>query len=223
MTADVATPPRVEVRRATPRPRSLTWLWFVTAGVLILACAAWWVIGATTRSLVHLEFDAGPVICDGAEVGTAPASDEDFLSPKVQLAGPATCSIRVHVVNDGWTDASIDAVHLPYMVERSAWGLVAQSVSPNGAPGVMAEDGLSVTFPLTSVVVQPGTAELLQVNVDYRPVSTFGSCVTVWASSPIVEISALGVASSIVPDERASIQWQNGTNESCGTDEAAGP
>lgn len=204
-------------QRVAPR-RARHWWWLVSGAALIVAIGGWWVVAESARAAVHVVFDAQPLVCDTAGVGrTASIDDDEYLQPKVVLTDDASCRVRVHVLNDGWSDVNIVAVRLPFLGEDSEWGLTARFVNPNGQRPVMSDDRLDVSFPLDGpVVVASGSAALIEVVIDYRDVPTLGPCTAVFATLPIVEINSFGGSSTIHPRDRDVIWWQKGTDDACG-------
>lgn len=188
-------------------------------GVIVLAVvvgAGWRVAAASATSGVSVNFDAQPIVCEGAEVELRPPAHGDVvISPAVVLQAGMECRLRILVINDGWSDATVESISLPMLSAGNALRLEVRLVNPNGQRGVERDDG-AVVFDLTGPVgVAAGGAQVFEALIDYGGGAQLDECAAMSWNDPAVTVSVLGVATELMPPEHDLVWFQQGSLAGC--------
>lgn len=214
--ADFVPPPQTE-QPDHPRRRGRA-AGPVVAVVAVFAAAVlagWHLMASAALGPVSLVYDAEPIRCDGAEVGTLPSpANEDFLWPAVALEAGATCELRIQVVNDGPQPVMVDAVTLAKLAPGGVTGLEVSFVDPNAPQGEAVDldyrFALEGGFPVAAGSIQTFTAVLsFAAAPGYSPCSS-----TAWPI-PTVSVSALGQNRTVPPPTGSQIWFLYGGFEEC--------
>ncbi|MFE6735032.1 hypothetical protein [Microbacterium sp. NPDC057650] len=171
----------------------------VAAGAIVAGGYLWAAHSAVAA--VHAGYDAEPVECDTAEVASVDVLHDGYLHPTVPLQDGMTCTLRIHVSNDGWADARIDAVTVNGFGTDNPLGLRAESVSPNGGTAVGSDD--AAAFALSpEVSIAPGETTLIEVVLSYAGGASMVECSSQGWDIPVVTVSALGATTAVQPGEQ---------------------
>lgn len=88
--------------RARRRPNLGIVIVLALVTVALLAWGIWAAVSSAATSGVRVGYDAQPMVCDGAEVGVVPSTDNPELQQvQVDLTPGMRCELRVQVLNDG--------------------------------------------------------------------------------------------------------------------------
>ncbi|WP_127473148.1 hypothetical protein [Microbacterium sulfonylureivorans] len=208
--ADLAPP-----EPSTPRGRAAGLVLGVVAVFAAAALAGWHVTASAALASVSLEYDAEPIVCDGADVGTLPSPmNDEFLWPAVALEPGATCELRIHVVNGGPQSVMVDAVTLAQLAPGGPTGLEVSFVNPNAQHGE-AVDG-DHRFPVEGgLPVDAGTIQTFIAVLTFAGESRYAECSsTAWAI-PSVTVSALGQSRTVAAPAGREIWFHYGGFEEC--------
>ncbi len=174
----------------------------ITTGALavagILGGTGWGLAAATTADGLRIEYGVQPVTCDGARVGSVEldaSSAPGLRGAIVELTPGMLCRIHVQLVNDGWADAAVQTVALPFMAEDAGFGLEPYLVNPNGMrrlePGA-GDPSTDAVFALHDVVAAAGSTTTLEVLFEWADVGRIGEGARIGLPAPAITVSALG-------------------------------
>jgi hypothetical protein len=212
--------------RAVGRVRRRTWI-AASVGAAAMLVLAWQVAALSAVGGVRVAYDAMPVVCEGAEVTLDPpvpdAQDagqagysEEFHSPVVGVMPGMTCGLRLHVINDGWTDVDLSELVLPGMQEEFASPVRPRIVTPNGQVRLPDRDD-AAAFDIEGLPLPAGTRQTLTVilDTDEADVDLYGPCSGVTPRGPQVVVSALGTVRAVDAPAEADVSYLNGSQDDC--------
>lgn len=213
--------PAPDAVTAEPRPRLVRRTALIARAAVLVAIAAGVAMGASAFTGVTLTYDAEPITCTGADVVTAamdgglPAASEDFRSHVVEVAHGARCELRMHVVNTGWAEVTVDAITLRMLAPGNASDFDVPFVNPNGLAGVVVDD-LDYRFDLKGPLpVAPGSAQTFVVPLVYGGSPDNAPCTAVSWDIPLASISAFGQQRSLAPPADSAFWFLYGTAAEC--------
>lgn len=197
--------------------RRIRWVLLSAAAALVVAAGVWWISAQTALSGVAVAYDLQPVICEGAEVGQrADDPDSEFYNPVVVWTPGMECRLRVHVINNGWSDITIDSVTLAMMGEDNLQGLEPRTVNPNGQTVTSSEPYGDITFTMTGpLAVGAGDDQLLEAVIDYHGGAHYAQCSGTGLHTPDVAVSVNGVSVTKAPPPWMLIWFQQGSLSDC--------
>lgn len=204
---------------------------WITAGIALVAAAVvvagWQVAARSAVDGVRIVYDARPTACEGAKVSLDPPSpsdsftgengfawDEDFYSPVIEVVPGMTCVLRLHVVNDGWSDVEVHSILLPGMDESSNSLVRPTFVNPNGQTRLAdTEDG--AVFAIEGMPVPAGTRQSFAVilEMNEEDADAFSPCTGSMPRSPEATVSALGVERTVPSPVDAGIWYYAGSRD----------
>lgn len=204
---------------APDRPRLMRRAVVLTGASVLVAIAAGVVIVASAFHGVTLTYDAEPITCTGTEVVTAAMGGsldaEDFRSHVVEVAHGARCELRVHVVNRGWAEVTVDAITLRMLAPGNAADLEVPFLNPNGRTGAIV-DNLDYRFDLEGPLpVAPGSAQTFTVPLVYGGNAANSRCTAVAWDIPLASVSAFGQERTLAPPADSAFWFLYGTTEEC--------
>ncbi|WP_344059235.1 hypothetical protein [Microbacterium pumilum] len=199
-----------------PQRRLLRWVVLGVVGALSIAGGAWWITAQSALSQVSVAYDLQPVVCDGAEVGQrADGPESEFYNPVVVWTPGMECRLRIHVLNNSWSEITIDSVTLAMMGEDNLQGLEPRAVNPNGFTSTSEQYG-DITFTMTGPLhIGPGDDQLLEAVIDYRGGAQYRHCDALGLHTPDVSVSAIGVTETKTPPAWSTIWFQQGSLKDC--------
>jgi len=204
-------------QEAPPSRRAATPVALGIAALVVLAFIAWGVWAAVALSGVRVVYDTQPVVCDGAQVGrTAQPEDSEFRQPIIDLTPGMTCELRIHVINDGWVDATVTTVGLRGLGAGNALGLVPRIVNPNGQELREQPDGGDALFDIMGgITVAPGETATFTALFDYVGGAQLDQCTESGWNPPLVTVTAPGVTRDVSPSAESLIWVRMGAADDC--------
>lgn len=227
--SDPSAAPPARGRRSAPRRRAALLALGVLAAVAVVGVVTWQILAQTALAGVRVVFDADPVRCEGASVGTMPEApvvadgayrddvyfDEEFYEPRVDIAEGMRCALRVHVFNDGWADVAVEAVGVPGMAEGMAWPLRVSHVNPNGQTRLADVDD-AARFAIEGTSVPRGERQAFLIIVeDTGERVAMEECSSFWPLHPYVVAAAGGATREIAPADGAGIWYRMADGSDC--------
>lgn len=213
-----ATAPAPAPPQRAPRRRRAVLTAVLGFGIPLAVISGWWGISASLAGGTSLRFDAQPVRCEGTEVTVQPSSDDpEVMQTEVEVRPGMQCFVRVHVVNQGWSDVTVDSVVLPHLGAESGFPIEAQFVNPNAQVREDRDAGIA-RFPMPGgYPIAAGEDELLESAVTDRGEAERSGCVSSYVQAPLLEISVWGYHRTVQPPPEP-IWWLEGTVAACDAD-----
>lgn len=193
----------------------------VIAGLGLLALAGWGIwtsVASTAVEGVRVVYDAQPVVCEGAEVGTTSDPESiEFLQPIIDLTPAMTCQLRIQVVNDGWSDVTVTTVGLRNMNVGNPLGIEAMFVNPNGQEMLDNPENVDALFDLAGdgIVVAPDEIVTFTAFFGYEGDAQMEQCSSTGWNPPFVTVTAPGATRDVSPSDEFFIWVGMGTEQDC--------
>ncbi len=199
----------------------------VVAAVLVVVLG-WQIAARSALGGVRVVYDARPIVCEGAEVGLHPsgaadasreedalAGDEQFYEPVVGVVPGMTCGLRLHVVNEGWSDVDVRTVALPSMGGSFLSLVKPLFVNPNGQVRLADSEDAAV-FAVDGLTVPARGSQVLTVllEADEADADSYEPCSGYRPQSPEVTLSALGVDRTVAAPE-GGVWYFDGPSGDC--------
>ena len=178
---------------------------------------------------MRIVYDARPVVCEGAEVGLEPAGssdefvggngfagDEVFYAPVVGVVAGMSCGLRLHVVNDGWSDVEVRTVELPSMDESHLSLVRPIFVNPNGQARLAdTEDAAVFAIEGMTIPARGSQAFTVMLEVDEADSDSYEPCSGSSPRSPEVTVAALGVDQTVASPADFDLWYDDGPRSAC--------
>ncbi len=217
-----------------PRRRGRVVAWAVIASIAVLAVVGllvWQSLVQSALGGVRVTYDADPVRCQGAEVGLFPGItpdgeypddvpyelyfDEEFHRPLVDLERGMRCTLRIHVINDGWAEVRVTQLLLRHFGESSGLAVQAVGVSPNGSEPLQLTDSygfpdaIDAAFAIEGGLGVPaGFSQMFVAVFEYGNDASMGTCGATSVNVPVMTVEALGQSATAAPTEDQVIAFR---------------
>ncbi len=201
----------------------------VVVGAILVGVIGWQIAARSAVGGVRIVYDARPLVCEGAEVGLEPADssdeyvgengfavDEQFYAPVVGVVPGMTCALRLHVVNDGWSDVEVRTVGLPSMDESRLSLVRPMFVNPNGQERLADTEGAAV-FAIEGMTIPAHGSQAFTVmlEADEADADSYEPCSGELPRSPEVTIAALGVDQTVASPADFGVWYYDGPRSGC--------
>lgn len=174
-------------------------------GLVVLGFGAWFGTAHWAISGTKVVLDAQPFECAGDEVtryadDAFATEDQAMWRHAIELREGLDCSIRFHVVNEGWRSVNVESIVLPFLGAESALP-TATSLGPHGDPAVLPpiDARVDAAFTISGSPLESDDRETFVA----RLASNADGCVSeggaIIVPAPAVVVSAWGISRTIQP------------------------
>lgn len=213
-TIEADPPATVEARSPSRKTRTRTGL-IVVGIVLVAAITGWLAIAASALGGVSVEYDAQPLSCDGADVGTTPSiEDEESSDVAVVVTDGATCELKFQVINDGSADVSVEAVTARNFAPGNPAGAVVSYINPNAPLGEAVEQ--DYRFALEGPITVPaGAVQTFSIVFTFADEPRIGRCSASGWPIPAATVTAWGQSRTVESSPHSLVMFQVGGFDEC--------
>ncbi|WP_213817102.1 hypothetical protein [Glaciihabitans sp. dw_435] len=179
--------------------RTLTIIGSSALALGLLALIAWPIVAAGQRGAVLVYPDAKAFVCETGDVSYLEDSDEHdpAFTQSLALTKDLDCDLRFHVLNNSSTTVQLSGATYEMFGPSVGAGVNVDRI--DGQPSRFVNEGRDAQWVMRHpIAIEPGSEFFLVAHVVFNPNSCLGLQAYEIDDSPILTISALGIAGARV-------------------------